>query len=136
MRKDLEFYIMNAKRFVIGVVITLGCHQFIVAQTTPAPWREQLEHDWRLQARLDAEGRRATEVTTQDDAAGGCDGVTNGKWGFHTGEQENPWWQVDLGEVLPLAQVRLWNRADNGEAIAKRAARFEILLSNDAQIWS
>ena len=97
-------------------------------------WQQLLEKEWLLEAQLRAESAHASKPTTRDDAAGGCDGVTNGKWGFHTDEQENPWWQVDLGEVLPLAQVRVWNRSDN-EAAAKRAARFEVLLSDDAKTW-
>ncbi len=104
------------------------------APVESASLEQMLERDWLLQAQLDSEGARAANPTTRDDAAGGCDGVTNGKWGFHTGEQENPWWQVDLGEVMPLAQVRLWNRADD-DAMAKRAARFEILLSDDGGNW-
>lgn len=104
------------------------------APAAPPGWQQELEEDWLLQAQLEAEGQRAAKVTTRDDASGGCDGVTNGKWGFHTREQENPWWQVDLGERLPLAQVRVWNRADNDGAAA-RAARFQILLSDDAKGW-
>ncbi len=97
-------------------------------------WRQLLEKEWLLEAQLHAESAHAARPTTRDDAAGGCDGVTNGKWGFHTAEQENPWWQVDLGEVLPMAQVRIWNRSDT-EGAAKRAARFEVLLSDDAKGW-
>jgi len=113
----------------------LTTQRFLVAATvSPDYWREIVQADWLLQARLDAEGEHAANVTTHDDAAGGSDGVTNGKWGFHTGEQENPWWQVDLGEVMPLSQVRLWNRSDN-EGSARRAARFRLLLSEDAKNW-
>ncbi len=113
----------------------LTTQRFLIAATvSPDYWREIVQADWLLQARLDAEDHRAANVTTRDDAVGGCDGVTNSKWGFHTGEQENPWWQVDLGATLPLAQVRLWNRADN-EDVAKRAARFQILLSDDGRSW-
>ena len=104
------------------------------APDPPLTWPRQLEADWLLQAQLDADGQRASRVTPRDDAAGGCDGVTNGKWGFHTAEEDNPWWQVDLGEVLPLQQVRLWNRADT-ESVARRAAHFELLLSADGKSW-
>lgn len=97
-------------------------------------WPEQLERDWILQAKVEAAGQIATKPSTRDDAAGGSDGVTNGKWGFHTGEQEGPWWQVDLGESMPLAQVRLWNRADN-DGSAQRASRFQIHLSDDGTAW-
>jgi hypothetical protein len=104
------------------------------ARSDSASWRQQLESEWRLEARVRTESRRAAHVTTRDDAVGGCDGVTNGRYGFHTGEDENPWWQVDLGQSHPIKQVRIWNRSDSEEAAA-RAAHFRILLSDDAREW-
>ena len=65
----------------------------------------------------------------QADAAGGCDGVKNGEWGFHTGEAEDPWWQVDLGETQPIARVVIWNRT----AAAERARQIRVLLSEDGK---
>ena len=52
-------------------------------------------------------------VTTAEDAAGGCDGIKNGFWGFHvaSGEQD-PWWQVDLGQEYRLDRVVIYNRCD------------------------
>ncbi len=26
--------------------------------------------------------------------------------------QDNPWWQIDLGQVQPISKVRIWNRTD------------------------
>ncbi|MBI5802017.1 MAG: discoidin domain-containing protein [Verrucomicrobia bacterium] len=97
-------------------------------------WHKLLESEWIQEARVQTEDSRAARLTTAADAAGGCDGVTDGRWGFHTAEEENPWWQVDLGAVVPVAQVRVWNRSDN-EGSARRAARFEILLSEDGKSW-
>ena len=97
-------------------------------------WQEQLEKDWLLEAQMHVETQTTTHLTTRDDAAGGCDGVTNGKWGFHTGQEANPWWQVDLGQSQPLARVQVWNRADS-EDQAARAARFILLLSDDGKEW-
>ncbi|MBI3853939.1 MAG: discoidin domain-containing protein [Verrucomicrobia bacterium] len=97
-------------------------------------WQQLLEKEWLLEAQLHTEGQQAATLSTRDDAAGGCDGVTNGKWGFHTAEDNHPWWQVDLGKVFPLSQVRVWNRAES-EDIAARAANFQILLSNDGAEW-
>jgi hypothetical protein len=34
--------------------------------------------------------------------AGAVDGIKNGKFGFHTAEQKNPWWPVDLGSATGL----------------------------------
>jgi hypothetical protein len=97
-------------------------------------WNDLLEKDWLLQAQIEADGNHAATPSTQSDAAGGCDGVTNGSYGFHTDRDENPWWQVDLGETVPLAEVRLWNRAEPTSA-AERAARFQIHLSTDGAHW-
>ena len=67
----------------------------------PAITREQIEADWLRQDELRlapaAPGGRAAGVTVEEDAAGGVDGVITGEWGFHTENEDNPWWQVDLG---------------------------------------
>jgi len=65
-------------------------------------------------------------VTTAQDAAGGCDGVKNGLWGFHvaSGEKE-PWWQVDLGEEQRLDRVVIYNRCDS----ASRTSRIRVLVA-------
>ena len=97
-------------------------------------WQQLLEKEWLLEAQLRSEAQHASNLSTRDDAAGGCDGVTNGKWGFHTDQQANPWWQVDLGQIHPLSQVRVWNRTDNDD-MAARAAHFMVLLSNDGKEW-
>ena len=60
-------------------------------------------------------------VTTAEDAAGGCDGVKNGKCGFHTASQEtDPWWQVDLGEIRRLDRIVIFNRTDGNTASRTR----------------
>ena len=76
-------------------------------------------------------GTAAEAVTTQADAAGGCDGVKNGEWGFHTGESQDPWWQVDLGETQAIARVMIWNRT----AAAERARQIRVLLSEDGKTF-
>ena len=85
--------------------------------------RQLVEADWIEQDRLFGSGKAqskppsAPQVTTAQDAAGGCDGIKNGCWGFHTasGEQD-PWWQVDLGETVRLDRVVVYNRTDHGKA--------------------
>lgn len=98
------------------------------------PWRAMVETEWVKEVQVSTEARAAKRLTPADDAAGGCDGVTNGRWGFHTAVESEPWWQVDLGAVAPLRDVCLWNRADN-ESAAMRASRFRLLLSEDGQTW-
>jgi len=110
-------------------------------ETTPAVTPEQIEADWLLQdvvRKLSSSPKygqpAAGRVTTQDDAAGGCDGVKDGTFGFHTDRQENPWWQVDLGTSLPLDRVAIYNRCD-GE-VDGRAATLTVLLSADGEAWT
>lgn len=46
------------------------------------------------------------------------DGNTSGKWEensvTHTNTSENPWWELDLGQPVPLDRIALFNRTDNG----------------------
>ncbi|MGM0487900.1 MAG: discoidin domain-containing protein [Planctomycetota bacterium] len=68
-------------------------------------------------------------VTTSEDAAGGCDGVKNGRWGFHTASQEqDPWWQVDLQQSHRLDRVVIYNRVDRNKAARTRHVR--VLVAN------
>jgi len=86
-----------------------------------------VERDWLFQERW----RRNVEITPATDAAGGCDGIIDGRYGFHTGAADQPWWQVDLGAVQALTQAVVWNRCDTAE----RANGLEILLSEDGGTW-
>jgi len=75
--------------------------------------------------------RNAQGIITTQDASGGCDGIKNGRWGFHTasGEQD-PWWQVDLGRAQKLDRVVVFNRTD---AHPGRTARIQVLVAADAE---
>ncbi len=80
-----------------------------------------IEADWIDQDRLFAESQLAAadgpSVTTAEDASGGCDGIKNGRWGFHTASGEtDPWWQVDLGSPVKLDRIVVYNRVDRGSA--------------------
>ena len=56
-------------------------------------------------------------VTTRQDATGGCDGVKDGRCGFHTASNElDPWWQVELGRPYELDRVVIHNRTDGNAA--------------------
>lgn len=92
-----------------------------------------IEADWLLQARVRGPAMDSKEgpVTCEEDAAGGCDGVTTGRWGFHTRRENDPWWQVDLGSVRTLDRIVLYNRCDGG--FASRASRIQVLLSREGK---
>ncbi len=99
----------------------------------------QIEADWLRQEvvrRVPAvpDSRSRAPVTTRRDAAGGCDGVKDGTYGFHTDRDPRPWWQVDLGETLALDRVVIYNRCDGN--VEARALRLEVLLSTDGRTWT
>jgi len=104
-----------------------------------APERKaQIEADWALQARAKATAaprpsRPKGNVTTRSDALGGCDGVKDGTWGFHTAVSKDPWWHVDLGKCTPVGRLVVWNRCDRG--MAARNNRLMILFSQDGKTW-
>ncbi|MCP4783473.1 MAG: hypothetical protein GY903_08415 [Fuerstiella sp.] len=110
------------------------CGGLATAEPDPAVTSEQIEADWLRQGQLrDAPGASASGVTLEQDAAGGCDGIKNGKWGFHTENEDQPWWQVDLGESTPLDRVVLYNRCDR--AMGTRNSRIIVLVSNDGKYF-
>jgi hypothetical protein len=116
------------------VLLTLAWAAILANAEQPfsiAAWRQQLEADWLLQARMDANPQGAT-LTTELDAAGGCDGIKDGGYGFHTGSTQNPWWEVQLGAREVISKIVIWNREDS----PKRASHFSVRLSDghDARI--
>jgi len=89
--------------------------------------RQLIEEDW-LKALIET-------VTTRSDAAGGVDGVKDGKYAFHTGGDANPWWQVDLGSVQPIARIVVYNRLDYAPGL-HNADTLIILASDDGKQWT
>ena len=105
---------------------------FAAADGGPAAsWRQQVEADWLRQDAKRLSSATVGKVTCQEDAAGAVDGIKNGLWGFHTAQQKDPWWQVDLGQSVPLDRVLLYNRCDGG--FAARNARVKVLASADGK---
>lgn len=111
----------------------------LAEEPTPVITPRQIEADWLRQdvvRNLPASlgNRPNAAVTTRQDAAGGCDGVKDGTYGFHTGRDNSPWWQVDLGKSRPLDRVVIYNRCDGN--VEDRAARLKVLLSDDGRSWT
>lgn len=124
--------IRRAISLSLGTASLLGWLQVSPAGAAPSWWQQRLEADWTVEARLRSDAELVSRpVTTREDAAGGCDGVIHGGWGFHTGQSPEPWWQVDLGTTQRLARVVIWNRCQ----AAERAARLRLRLSDDGTNW-
>lgn len=90
-------------------------------------WQKLIERDW-----LEALVR---PVSTQSDAAGGCDGIKNGRYGFHTASEPNPWWQVDLGRVHSIGRIVVFNRLDYAPGL-HNADHLQVLTSTDGNHWT
>ncbi len=119
------------KMSMIILCLTVLAARLDAADPAPPPTRAQIEADWLLQDDQRGSGpQSANAVSPAEDAAGGVDGVKNGKWGFHTADEANPWWQVDLGQPTSLDRVVLFNRCDS---MAERAAHLRVLLSDDGK---
>ena len=98
-------------------------------------WQKQVEADWLVQLKLRGLGPNPPGRTAaQDDAAGGVDGVKNGRWGFMSvgSGGSTAWWQVDLGNSRSLARVLIYNRC---ESCPERASKIMVLLSDDGKTW-
>ena len=79
-----------------------------------------------------AEGQNATQSTTGYGgvASRGVDGNTNGNYPdgsvTATSEQNEPWWQLDLGEQVSIGRIKLFNRRD---CCGKRLSHFYVFVS-------
>jgi mono/diheme cytochrome c family protein len=104
-----------------------------------AATREQIESDWLKQAQVwyvaKGPGRASGTTPSWADAAGAVDGIKDGKYGFHTGGEPNPWWQVDLGTVQPLGRIIVYNRLDYAPGL-HNADNMIILTSADGKQWT
>lgn len=72
-------------------------------------------------------------------AALAIDGNTNGSWSgrsvSHTGKQDDPWWEVDLGAVAPVNRITIFNRTDGD--LENRLDRFRVSLLDESRtpVW-
>ncbi len=113
-------------RMLMVLSLFAGLREARADDAAAPPSRGQIEADWLRQDVV----RGSAEATPAEDAAGGCDGVKNGKWGFHTALEDAPWWQVDLGAAMAVDRVVIYNRCDS---VAGRAAPLAVLVSQDDQ---
>ncbi|MCA9080831.1 MAG: DUF1549 domain-containing protein, partial [Planctomycetaceae bacterium] len=66
---------------------------------------------------------------------GNTTGIFTDKSTTHTAQEQDPWWEVDLGEMRPIDQIVVWNRMDDG--VAKRLANFQVSLLDTSRniVW-
>jgi len=61
------------------------------------------------------------------------DGNTNGGWGSntitHTNDENSPWWEVDLGGVYDISEIKIWNRTD--DCCWNRLQNFYVMVSEN-----
>jgi hypothetical protein len=107
------------KSSVWGILLIVAAGTGVARADTDA-WRAEL-----TRAREAGQG-----VLPEEDAAGAVDGQIRGRFSFHTGQDENPYWQVDLGDVYELSRVAVYN-----PHVPERAARMRFLLSDDGDQW-
>lgn len=53
---------------------------------------------------------------------------------IHTEHQDNPWWELDLHDVLPIQQIVICNRAD--QRFQDRASTLRVEVSQDGGDWT
>lgn len=94
---------------------------------TAGELRALVEKDW-------LDGLRQP-LTPAADAAGACDGVKNGAYAFHTGQEPNPWWQVDLGAETQIGRIVVFNRLDYAPGL-HNADTLQIFASPDGKSWT
>ncbi|MGL4943493.1 MAG: discoidin domain-containing protein [Thermoguttaceae bacterium] len=124
---------------IVSCVFVLCAFVLCGAETSGvADYQQMVIDDWLTQARVRlqtgaANTHEGEAVTREDDAAGAVDGVANGEWGFHTENEPNPWWEVDLGERVTLGTLRVFNRCDQ---FGQRNNSLIVLVSDDHENWA
>jgi hypothetical protein len=89
-----------------------------------------------------AKGKPASQSSTdfQGPADYAVDGNTSGNFDdktvTHTANEKNPWWQVDLGENIPIDQISIWNRTGPGLRERLDGYRVSILDDQKKSVWS
>lgn len=106
-------------RIVMELLAATVVSAAALAHAETAVWQAEL-----------ARARAQQGILPEEDAAGAVDGNVSGRFSFHTGQDENPFWQVDLGDVHDLASVAVYNLH-----VPQRLAGFKLLLSDDGAQW-
>lgn len=67
------------------------------------------------------------------------DGNTSGEYNdgstTHTAKEQDPWWELDLGQQQPIDSVQLWNRTDNNLHVRLSNFRIDLLNEQREVVW-
>lgn len=124
----------------------------LLRERDPAFWAAHTERAAALQADTPpvqfapgnlCQGKKATQSslspysigrTLEEDASGAINGRIDGQIKFHTDREDSPWWQVDLGAMFGVSQVKIYNRMDVPGVMA-RAAHLAIEVGFRGDDW-
>lgn len=89
-----------------------------------------------------ASSGQATQSSTyaQANAARAVDGKTDGDYQngsvSHSATEDEPWWEIDLGQSHPIDRIAIWNRTDND--LQKRLNNFSVVLMDESRdaVWT
>jgi len=121
---------------VFIVCLLIACQETLSAVETSGITQEMIEADWlqQVESWRAVQTGASKQITTATDAAGAVDGEINGLYAFHTNQEPNPWWQVDLEEVTPISRIVVYNRLDYAPGL-HNADTMRILISDDGKNW-
>lgn len=68
-----------------------------------------------------------------EDASGAVNGRLDGSRKFHTALEDNPWWQVDIGELATITEIHVYNTNDHTK---NRLTDFLLSSSIDGNVWT
>lgn len=106
-------------------------------ETTPlAQHRERRRPDLSHGRNIAADGictqSSLSDWSHPDDAARAAKGELTGRFSFHTGRDDNPWWQVDFGSPRRFDEIHCFNRSDMCQS---RARTLIVEISDDGDRW-
>jgi Glycosyltransferase 61 len=78
-------------------------------------------------------GPYSMHLTAEQNSAGGCCGFCTGNYQFCTNRRHDPGWDVDLGPMAKVEEIRLFNTLGPEAGFA---CKFRILISDDGEAWT
>lgn len=88
-----------------------------------------------------AKGAKASQSSQYDAASAdrAVDGSTDGDYHkgsvAHSNQQDDPWWEVDLGSAKPIDRIVVWNRTDGGTGARLEGFRVTALAADRQPVW-